>query len=100
MRINQYDQRKLNTTYRKIANTIQDFFIEDFKFNRVDKEYLELKLGDDLLELRVFLLLDGVHMSVNFFKGKEVESYLSMISIEETYKTVKNIVKENKGDKK
>ena len=83
-----------------MGTVIQEFFIKEFGFKKGVPEYLELKLGDDLLELRVFALLDEVLMSVHFYKDNEIESHLSMTSIEDTFLLIKNIVKENKGDKK
>lgn len=85
--------------YKKMGTVIQELFIKEFGFKKGASEYLELKLGDDLLELRVYALLDEVLMSVHFYKDDDIESYLSMTSIEETFLLIKNIVKKNKGNK-
>ena len=81
---------KLNEGF---AKEVQNFFIKKFNFKKVDKTSLELVIGSNLLELRIYALADGVRMSLTFFNDHNEENISSVKDIEYFYKQVKTIIK-------
>lgn len=58
------DNAKIVNTYNKMATIVQELFTTSFGFKKVDREYLELSIGENLLEARITDLIDCVYISI------------------------------------
>lgn len=84
---------KLN---KNLVTVIQDFLIREFKLIKVDDEYLELQLADDLLEVRVYGLIDSANITVRLFTDGSNSESATYTSIRGAYVKIKSLLK---GDK-
>lgn len=84
---------KIAKAYEQMALIVQDLFTTSFGFKKVDREYLELTIGENLLEVRITDLIDCVYISIGIWEGREHSVVYRGSSIKTSYGVVKQLIK-------
>lgn len=87
------DDSKIANTYNRMALIAQDLFATSFGFKKVDREYLELTIGEKLLEVRITDLIDCVYISIGIWEGSKHSVVYRGSSIKTSYGVVKQLIK-------
>lgn len=87
------DYAKIAHTYKQMASAAQELFTTSFGFKKVDCEYLELTIGDNLLELRITDLINCVFISIGIWQENNHSMIYRGSSIKTSYVVVKQLIK-------
>lgn len=91
------DVDKIISTYKKMAFNIQELFINQYGFKKVDNEYLELKIDNSLIELRIVEMVDCVYLSLGVWENNNHMSIYMGDKIETVYFVVKLLIEKLGG---
>ena len=91
-RCTKMDTAKIAHTYNQMATSAQELFTTSFDLKKVDCEYLELTIEENLLEVRIAGLIDCVYISIGIWEGNNHSVVYRGSSIKTSYGVVKQLI--------
>lgn len=82
--------REIVGVYKKMSLPARELFVDQFGFNQVDKEYLELEVQEQLVELRIIGWVDCVYFSlgawiddhlISVYRGSDMNKVYYLVKV-------------------